>query len=110
LPRGGPVHRRLAGEESPEPRPTDEDTVEINPLGQAEWEGHSIGSDGILGNAPAHYSLDEQAAWTRGHAVGFRMYEDEEMSRWATDAAGPVVIHHAELAEAGGIEFARDYR
>jgi hypothetical protein len=87
------------------------DTVEIGPEAEAEWSGFSIGVQGIAGDPPAHQPADERAAWTRGHAAGFKAYEEAEMDHWADEMErqDAIATPFEELVEGAGVDFARSF-
>jgi hypothetical protein len=96
-------------------RPTVE-PLRISAIMDIEWAGFCVGANGERGIGPASYSVEERAAWTRGHAEGFRAYEDSEADRWHTmqeqqaEAFGPIEdrLHPAELVRA--VEHRQDMR
>jgi hypothetical protein len=72
-----------------------------------EWVGFSLGMSGHRADAPAHFAPREREAFAIGNAAGFREFEDDEMARWEPEPAEPVEIHHAEMVEGAGVNYAR---
>jgi hypothetical protein len=101
-----------------EHRPTFVDRVDISPVGEAEWAGFELGCNGFAVVGPAHYSPAELAAFHRGHAAGFKAYEEAEAAEWQEElerqdeAFGDPAdrFHDVEVIEARGAVEARRER